>query len=220
MFTGIIGAVGWLRGRDCRGGDASVRVDSGALGLADVRPGDSIAVNGVCLTVTALRGTEFSADVSRETLAHTCLGQMPLGSALNLEKALAVGGRLGGHFVSGHVDGVGAVLRRERLGRAQCLRIRAPAELARYIARKGSIAVDGASLTVNAVDGDCFELAIIPHTMAGTIIAEYAPGRHVHLEVDIMARYLERLLQAGTGAGGDARTGLSPERLAALGYLR
>jgi len=196
MFTGIIQAVGCLRARSERGGDLRLHIATGKLDLSDVRPGDSIASNGVCLTVVELPGDGFVADVSRETLAHTTLGKWTPGQRINLEKALRAQDRLGGHLVSGHVDGVGEVLALPADGRATRDRLRATTALARYIAHKGSICVDGVSLTVNAVAGAEFELTIVPHTQAETRIGDYCPGTRVNLEVDLIARYLERLMQA------------------------
>jgi len=156
--------------------------------------GDSVAVSGVCLTVVDLPGDGFWADVSGETLSRSTLGQLAAGGRVNLEKALTPTTRLGGHLVSGHVDGVGTVLERRDAGRSVRFLIRAPDGLARYIAEKGSICVDGISLTVNAVDGAHFALNIVPHTLQETTMGDFAPGRKVNLEVDIIARYLERLL--------------------------
>lgn len=218
MFTGIIEAVGSIRALQVKNGDARVQVATGKLALADVRLGDSIAVNGVCLTVVELGSDAFCADVSRETLTRTAFAQLKSGSPVNLEKALTPTSRLGGHLVSGHVDGVGEVLSRQDDARAVRFAIRAPAELARYIAHKGSITVDGVSLTVNAVDGATFELTIVPHTLAETIMADYRPGRMVNLEVDLLARYLERLL-LGERAAEPAAAGLTERFLAEHGYL-
>jgi riboflavin synthase len=156
--------------------------------------GDSIAVNGVCLTVVELPGDGFIADVSIETLNFTTAGQWKTATPVNLERALTPSTRLGGHLVSGHVDGVGEVVERHQDARSERFRIKAPAELARYIAHKGSISVDGTSLTVNAVSGDEFELNIVPHTLVHTVFGTYQAGTKVNLEVDVIARYLERLL--------------------------
>jgi riboflavin synthase len=179
-------------------------VRTGKLDLADVTAGDSIAVSGVCLTAVALPGDGFWADVSGETLARTTLGEVKTGAAVNLEKALTPTTRLGGHLVSGHVDGVGTVLTRHDDGRSVRLRVQAPAQLARYIAEKGSVTVDGVSLTVNGVTGATFDLNIVPHTLSETTIGECSPGRRVNLEVDLIARYLERLLlgERAAEAGG------------------
>lgn len=194
MFTGIIQAVGEVADLQSRGGDVRLRIRAGRLDLGDVALGDSIAVNGVCLTAVDLPGDGFAADVSRETLSLTSLGRLRPGSPVNLEKALTLATRLGGHLVSGHVDGLGRVLERHDDARSVRFRMQAPDELARYIAHKGSITVDGTSLTVNAVDGSCFELNIVPHTLKETIMGGYAVGTEVNLEVDLIARYLERLL--------------------------
>lgn len=217
MFTGIVETVGSLKALERRGEDATLVINSAGLDLSDVILGDSIAVNGVCLTVTGLQADGFNADVSSESLGHTCLGELAVGSAVNLEKALTPKSRLGGHIVTGHVDGVGEIIERVPSGRAEKFTVQAPAELARYIARKGSITLDGVSLTVNDVDNSRFELMIIPHTQQQTIIPEYTPGRRVHLEVDIIARYLERLL---TAPEQEQPAGLTLETLAKHGFSR
>lgn len=195
MFTGIIEAVGEIVSCELRGGDVRLQVKTNGLDLADVSLGDSIATNGVCLTVIELPGDGYVADVSSESLALTTIGQWQAGTAVNLEKAMAAGDRFGGHMVSGHVDGIGEVLDRHPDARSERFRLRAPAELARYIAQKGSITVDGTSLTVNRVEGAEFELNIVPHTLENTVMDSYQPGSKVNLEVDLVARYLERLLQ-------------------------
>lgn len=197
MFTGIIEAVGSIVEKQARGGDMRLRIATGKLDLADVKLGDSVATNGVCLTVTGLEGQSFWADVSNETLAHSTLMTLAVGSAVNLEKAMAANGRFGGHIVSGHVDGVGRVVSLADDGRSIRIEIEAPADIQRYIAHKGSITVDGVSLTANALTAAGFLLNIVPHTVAETVIANYQPGTAVNLEVDVIARYLERLLQAG-----------------------
>ncbi len=194
MFTGIIQAVGEVAVLTPVGGDLRLRVRVGALAMDDVALGDSIAVNGVCLTVVELGADFFSADVSRETLSLTSLGGLSIGSAVNLEKALTLATHLGGHLVSGHVDGLGEIVERRDDARSVRFVVSAPDELARYIAHKGSITVDGVSLTVNGVDGARFELNIVPHTLEQTIMSGYRPGSRVNLEVDLIARYLERLL--------------------------
>ena len=196
MFTGLIEGVGRLAAREPRGGDARLTVEVGSLPFTDARLGESIAVNGICLTVVAFDARGFEADASTETLALTTLGDWPLGRALNLERAMRPTDRLGGHMVSGHVDGVGRVLQVHDDARAQRWRFGAPAALLRYIAGKGSICVDGVSLTVNAVDDEGFEVALVPHTVAHTAFAETVVGEPVNLEVDLVARYVERLLQA------------------------
>lgn len=194
MFTGIIETVGRIDAIQTQTAGRRVRVQSSTLDLSDVRAGDSIAVNGVCLTVHELNSDGFWIDVSRETLEHTTLAALETGAVVNLEKALALGARLGGHLVSGHVDGVGRLLDCRPDGTARRLRVEAPAELTRFIARKGSICVDGISLTVNAVAGASFELTIIPHTLATTTLGHCTAGQRVNLEVDLIARYVERLL--------------------------
>ena len=194
MFTGIIEAVGSLQKVESRQGDLRLTVHSGELDLSDVHLGDSIATNGVCLTVVELTGTGYVADVSLETLEYSTLSGLSVGDALNLEKALTPTTRLGGHLVSGHVDGVGTIVSLEPSARSTIYWVEAPKNLARYIAHKGSITVDGVSLTVNRVDGCRFALNIVPHTQQETIIESYKAGHKVNLEVDVLARYLERLM--------------------------
>ena len=199
MFSGIVAAVGRITQLTPRGdGTPTVRltIDAGALVLDDVSTGDSIACNGVCLTVVDKTATTFAVDVSPETLSCT-IGLSEPGP-VNLEKALRLADRLGGHLVSGHVDGVGEVVRFDPLGDNRLLEIRAPAALAKYIARKGSITVNGVSLTTNMVDGACFSINLIPHTLEASTLGTLQPGRCVNLEVDLIARYVERLLQADT----------------------
>ncbi|OOZ36821.1 riboflavin synthase [Solemya velesiana gill symbiont] len=220
MFTGIIQAVGRIAGMQQRGGDMRLHINTGKLDLADVQLGDSIATNGVCLTVVELPGDGYVADVSRETLALSTLANLHPGSAVNLEKALTLSTPLGGHLVSGHVDGQGLVLERRDDARSIQFRIEAPSELARYIAHKGSICVDGASLTVNSVNGNQFELNIVPHTLDETIMGAYAPGTRVNLEVDLVARYLERLLLGEKAAEKAPEGGLTLETLAKHGFIK
>lgn len=226
MFTGIIQAVGKIVVIETQGGpstssgqaDARVRIDAGGLDMGDVHQGDSIAVNGVCLTVVEHGSSGFTADVSSETLARTTLGSLRTGDRVNLEKALTPSSRLGGHIVSGHVDAVGEVLERQHAARSVRFRIQAPAAFARYIAAKGSICVDGVSLTVNAVTAAVFDFNAVPHSLQATILDEYRPGQRVNLEVDLIARYLERLLLGGRAAGEDST--LSREFLAEHGFLK
>jgi len=218
MFTGIIQAVGEIAAMEPKGGDLRLRVHTGKLPLDDVALGDSIATNGVCLTVTGLPGDGYWADVSVETLDFTTLGSLTSGASVNLEKALTPESRLGGHIVSGHVDGVGEVVSLGEDARSWRFVFRAPDNLAKYIAHKGSICVDGTSLTVNAVSGAEFELNIIPQTMAETVFGEYKPGSKVNLEVDVIARYLERLV-LGDAAADPKASGLSMAQLAENGYL-
>ena len=219
MFTGIIEAVGQIRSITPKGGDVRVEVATGKLDLSDVKLGDSIAINEICLTAVALPGDGFAADVSRETLERTGFVNLKQGSQVNLEKALTPTTRLGGHLVSGHVDGVGEIISREDNARAIQFKVRAPKELARYIAMKGSITVDGVSLTVNAVDGAEFELTIVPHTLQETIMGEYRSGSLVNLEIDLIARYLERLLLGDKAAEPAGSSTLSQAFLAEHGFL-
>ncbi|WP_299595262.1 riboflavin synthase [uncultured Microbulbifer sp.] len=219
MFTGIVEAVGEITALQPKGGDLRLRVKTGKLDLSDVKLGDSIATNGVCLTVVDLPGDGYWADVSAETLAVATLKDWKLGAKVNLEKALTPQTRLGGHMVSGHVDGIGEVVWRKQTARAEQFRLRAPNELAKYIAHKGSITVDGTSLTVNAVDGAEFELTIVPHTIAETVIGGYQAGTRVNLEVDLIARYLERLL-LGDAAAEPKSEGLTMEFLAQHGFYK
>lgn len=200
MFTGIIEATGKVLALAPSQGDLRVRLHTGKLDLSDVRLGDSIATNGVCLTVVELPGDGYWADVSRETLAYTTVSEWRIGDIVNLERALQPTSRLGGHIVSGHVDGIGAVVSRHDDARSIRFTLRAPDNLAKYIAHKGSICVDGVSLTVNAVNGAEFELNIVPHTAQETTFAHYRIGTRVNLEVDVIARYLERLLQGDKAA--------------------
>ncbi len=203
MFTGIIQALGELTAKASVGGDLRLQFQCAGLPLEGTAIGDSIAVEGVCLTVTALDGQGFSADVSVETLNQTTLGELAIGSAVNLEKALTLGQPLGGHLVSGHVDGVGRLLSRQPDARSERYRFEAPAGLARYIARKGSICVNGVSLTVNEVDGATFGVNLVPHTQSVTTLSRLQPGDCVNLEVDQIARYIERLLDRPTTEEGN-----------------
>ncbi len=222
MFTGIIESVGEIRAVMPQGGDQRFDIGIGKLDMRDVALGDSIAVNGVCLTVIEFGQDWFMADVSNETLACTTLGALAKGARVNLEKALTPTTRLGGHLVSGHVDGVGEIVSLADDGRSVRVMIRAPETLLRYIAAKGSICVEGISLTVNSIEGDVFGLNIVPHTMQETNLSKATVGTRVNLEVDIIARYLERLLQGGgtedahSGAAGET---ISRTMLAAAGFM-
>ena len=220
MFTGIIESIGKIAKMEKRGGDVRLHIVTGKLDLSDVALGDSIAVNGVCLTVVVLPGDGFVADVSNETLSLTSLGQLSTGSLVNLEKALTMSTRLGGHLVSGHVDGLGEVIAKSEDARSIRFTVKAPDELAKYIAHKGSITVDGTSLTVNAVKGAEFELNIVPHTAQETIMSEYEVGRKVNLEVDLVARYLERLLLGDKAADAYAEGGLNMQKLMEAGFVK
>lgn len=219
MFTGIIEAVGHIQEVESKGSDTRLRINTGKLDLGDVQLGDSIAVSGVCLTVIEYNGQGFMADVSEETLSKTTLAHVNVGDRVNLEKALTPTTRLGGHLVSGHVDGIGEVISRDNAGRSVQFVLRAPAELARYIARKGSICVDGVSLTVNAISQNDFALNIVPHTLAETTMADYQPGQRVNLEVDIIARYLERLLAHGSASQPHSHA-ITEEFLAQNGFIK
>jgi riboflavin synthase len=215
MFTGIIAAVGHIKAIEPKNGDWRLTLATGTLDLSDVQLGDSIATNGVCLTAIELGAGFFVADVSAETLGVTTLGAMKVGSRVNLEKALRLADRLGGHLVSGHVDGVGEVLRVAQDARSWRFVIAAPKSIAHYIAHKGSICINGISLTVNHVDGHTFDVNIVPHTMDNTTIADWQVGTQLNLEVDLLARYLERLLQ---GQKDPATSNITAEFLASNGY--
>jgi riboflavin synthase len=218
MFTGIIQAVGNITAIRQQGGDARLFVTTGSLPMNGVQPGDSIAVNGVCLTVIDMNNDGFGADVSGETLACTTLGSLKAGQRVNLEKALTLGTPLGGHLVSGHVDGVGEILERKQDARSVRFRLRLPAGLSRYVAAKGSICLDGASLTVNSIAGDEFEINLVPHTLAVTTLNDWRVGQRVNVEVDLVARYLERLVMK-PGAETTPE-GISREFLAVHGFLK
>lgn len=196
MFSGIVAALGKIQRIEPLAGGVRLNIEAARLGMEDVAIGDSIAVNGVCLTVVSKSATAFDADVSKESLNCT-VGLNAQDAEVNLEKAMRLSDRIGGHLVSGHVDGVGEVVQFEPVGESMLLRIRAPQALARYIARKGSVAIQGVSLTVNAVDGDVFDINLIPHTVSVTTLRHLKPGSPVNLEVDQIARYVERMLSAG-----------------------
>ena len=217
MFTGIVEATGVLAELRRQGNESVVRIHCPALDLSDVQLGDSIATNGVCLTVTELGSDYYCAHVSGETIQRTGFANYAKGQKVNLEKALLATGRLGGHMVSGHVDDVGTISQRTAMGQSIELWVDAPANLARYIAEKGSITVDGISLTVNEVVASRFKLTLVPHTLQETTLNDWRPGRLVNLEVDIIARYLERLLSAGTQP---QPSGLTLATLAASGFMR
>ncbi len=195
MFTGIVQGIGEVRAITPRGGDVEIVIAAPASALRDVILGDSIAVNGCCLTVTRLDGDAFAADASNETLGITTLGSWSVGSRVNLEQALKAGQALGGHYVTGHVDGIASIARLEADARSTRMWIDLPPTLAHYVARKGSICIDGVSLTVNEVEQARTSVNLIPHTLQVTILGQYRAGTRVNLEVDIIARYLERLSQ-------------------------
>ena len=194
MFTGIVQGMGTVRAIEPRGGDATIVFDTGDVSLAGVELGGSIAVNGVCLTATQFDASSFRADVSRETLTLTTLGDCTVGMPVNVEKALLAGQALGGHYVTGHVDGVGQLVARHDDARSVRMEFQVPAELARYVARKGSICIDGVSLTVNGAQGNRFDVNLVPHTLGVTTLGRLQPGSRVNLEVDIIARYVERMM--------------------------
>ena len=218
MFTGIIQSVGKIAALDARGGDARARISCGKLDMSEVNTGDSIAVSGVCLTVVEHSAAGFTADVSGETLSRTTLGRLHTGDAVNLEKALTLSTPLGGHLVSGHVDGVGVVVNRREAARSVQFRIRAPEALAKYIAEKGSVCVDGVSLTVNAIHGAEFEVNIVPHTLAETTLGVIKEDSEVNLEVDVVARYLERLMLGKLAAQSGSE--ITREFLAQHGFIK
>ena len=219
MFTGIIQSVGEIAATEAKGNDARIRVLTHELDLADVQLGDSIAVNGVCLTVIELPGDGFWADVSGETLSVTTFKSLAVGTKANLEKAITPSTRLGGHLVSGHVDGIGKVIERFDDGRSVRFHIQTPDDMAKYIAEKGSVCVDGISLTVNAVKGAVFELNIVPHTLQETTMAQFKVATEVNLEVDIIARYLERLI-LGDKAADVKTSGISMDMLSEHGFIK
>lgn len=194
MFTGIVQGMGRIRSVEPRGGDVTMWIETGDVSLTGVEIGGSIAVNGCCLTAIELEPNAFKADLSRETLSLTTAGQWQAGTPVNLERALTAGQAFGGHYVTGHIDGVGQVVSRHEDARSIRVEFEVPAELARYIARKGSVTVDGVSLTVNGVAGPRFDVNLVPHTLEVTILGGYRAGTRVNLEVDIIARYLERLV--------------------------
>lgn len=226
MFTGIIEAVGQVVTSQRKQGDIRLRINTGKLDLSDVKLGDSIATNGVCLTVVELPGDGFWADVSQESITHTNIMDWKSGKPVNLEQALTLATRLGGHMVTGHVDGLGTILSRHEDARSVRFKIKAPAALSKYIAAKGSITVDGVSLTVNAIEdagtgsdkgATIFDLNIVPHTVQETVINDYQVGNTVHLEVDVIARYLERMMQP---TNEQPKAGISQAFLAQNGFWK
>lgn len=223
MFTGIIEDVGLIEALVPSGEDIRLSIKTNKLDMSDVSLGDSIANNGVCLTVVAMSKNGFSADVSHETIKRTGFANYQAGSKVNLEKAMQANSRLGGHIVSGHVDGVGEVLSIAPVGRYVEIWVKAPDELAKYLAEKGSVTVDGVSLTVNQVDGAKFLLTLIPHSLQETIIGGYKVGTKVNLEVDVIARYIERLILGDKAAYSSSDTDkkdISMAFLAENGYLK
>ncbi|GGD57154.1 riboflavin synthase [Lacimicrobium alkaliphilum] len=218
MFTGIIEATGKIQAITPVGGDVRLTLSTGKLDMTDVALGDSIATNGVCLTVVEFSQNQFVADLSTETLRRSGFAEAKVGQVVNLEKAMLASTRFGGHIVSGHVDGLGEVLSIGEKGRAWEIWVKAPDALAKYIAQKGSITVDGVSLTINQVDGAKFMLTLVPHTMQETNIGTYRQGSKVNLEVDVIARYLERLMLGDKAA--DSGKEIDMAFLAQHGYLK
>jgi riboflavin synthase len=219
MFTGIIEALGKIQQVSCHGKDLVLSIDTGSLDLSDVKLGDSIAVNGVCLTVISLGHQSFSADVSAESLVHTDMHNYQRGTKVNLEKALTLSTRLGGHLVSGHVDALGEIIAFYQEGRAWRYEVSCPQPLLKYIANKGSVTIDGVSLTVTGLESNSFMLNIVPHTTSETRIQTYGLGDKVHIEVDLMARYAERLLRFSSEVENKKET-LNYSFLAEHGFLR
>ncbi|HFD12540.1 MAG TPA: riboflavin synthase [Crenotrichaceae bacterium] len=217
MFTGIIQSIGGIKSQQLRDGDYRFTIQLGELEEQNIAIGDSIAVSGVCLTVISLENGCFTADVSVETLSRTTLGQLSYGSQVNLELALTPQSRLGGHFVSGHVDGIGQVKSRSGDARSERFVIQSPENIIHYIAEKGSICVEGVSLTVNGVNDDTFDVNIIPHTLAVTTMGGLQVGHQVNLEVDLLARYLERLMSARNQTD---ETTLSMQGLEDAGFIQ
>jgi riboflavin synthase len=219
VFTGIVQSTGRIESVETRGGDLRLRVHCPDLELDDARDGDSISVNGVCLTAVEISGAGFSADASKETMDVTTLAMAKPGTRVNLEKALTLSTPLGGHLVTGHVDGRGRIVGRREEARSICFRIAFEGDLAGYIARKGSICIDGVSLTVNAVDDAEFDVNIVPHTLDVTTVGDWRVGGQVNLEVDLIARYTERLI--GAGAAGHAEPArLNIEMLEECGFVK
>ncbi len=217
MFTGIVTAIGEVSALSQIESEWRLVIKTGQLDMSDVALGDSIAVSGCCLTVVSFDSNQFAADVSQESMRCTTLGSLQVGSKVNLEKAMQVGDRFGGHIVSGHVDGVGELIASEPEGKSIRLDFSVPENLARYIAGKGSICIDGTSLTVNSVKQNQFSINVIPHTQEETIIGTYKPGQKVNLEVDLVARYLERLLGTDVASG---EGGISTDFLQRHGFLK
>ncbi len=217
MFTGIILAVGKIVAVQPKGGDYRLKIETGKLAIEDAALGDSIAVNGVCLTAIELGANYFCADVSNETIARTSLKVAKAGVAVNLELALTPTTRLGGHIVSGHVDGLGVVVSKHQDGRSFRYKFKAPDNIAKYIAEKGSICINGVSLTVNEVDGASFTVNIVPHTLQETTLGELAAGKEVNLEVDLLARYMERLMKGEAAA--KSTSSVTEELLQNSGFL-
>ncbi len=217
MFTGIIQAIGTIANIETQSGDCRLSINTGKLPMAGTALGDSIAVNGVCLTAVNLGKQQFTADVSGETLSRTSLQKIQVGTQVNLELALTPSTRMGGHIVSGHVDGLGTVVDKRQDARSIRFQIQTPNELAKYIAEKGSICIDGISLTVNEVNGTIFGINIVPHTLIETTLGTTQSGQQVNLEVDLLARYMERLMQGDKAT--QPHSGVTHELLQQSGFL-
>lgn len=220
MFTGIIESIGQIKNININGQGARITVAIGKLDMSDVKLGDSIATNGICLTVVAFDQTSFSADVSNETLTRTGFANYQAGQQVNLEKAMLPTTRFGGHIVSGHVDAVAEIIAIENKGNSTDYWLSMSADISGYIAEKGSITIDGVSLTVNSLEQDKFRLTIVPHTAAETIIASYQAGAKVNIEVDVMARYIERLLMKKSSPEHASANGVTHDLLAKSGFIR
>ncbi len=218
MFTGIVLAVGKIAAVQPKGGDYRLKIATGKLAIAEAGLGDSIAVNGVCLTAVELGSNYFCADVSNETIARTSLKNAQVGAAVNLELALTPSTRMGGHIVSGHIDGLGIVISKQQDGRSFRFKFKTPDNIAKYIAEKGSICINGVSLTVNDVDGATFTVNIVPHTLKETTLGELVAGKEVNLEVDLLARYMERLMK-GEAAAKPASSVITEELLQNSGFF-
>ena len=217
MFTGIILAIGQIAAIERKAGDCRLKIDTGKLSLSGVALGDSIAVNGVCLTAVELGTQSFVADVSNETLSRSTLKTATIGMSVNLELALTPSTRMGGHIVSGHVDGIGKVIEKKADARSVKFTVKAPDNLAKYIAEKGSICINGISLTVNEVNGARFSVNIVPYTLKDTTLSEAIIGTEVNLEVDLLARYMERLMQGEAAA--NSHSGITEELLHKSGFF-
>jgi riboflavin synthase len=217
MFTGIILAIGKISVIERKAGDFRLKIDTGKLSLSDVQLGDSIAVNGVCLTAIELGASHFCADVSNETWSRTTLSHATVGTPVNLELALTPSTRMGGHIVSGHVDGIGKVTGKKQDARSVRFTVQAPDNIAKYIAEKGSICINGISLTVNEVNGATFGVNIVPYTLKDTTLGDTTVGTEVNLEVDLLARYMERLMQGDSAAKDHG--GITEELLQKSGFF-
>lgn len=219
MFTGLVEEIGQLQARESSRGGARLVISAGQQFLKDVQIGDSIAVNGVCLTVTGLAAGNFSAEVAPETLRKSNLGALSPGEGLNLERALTLGSRLGGHLVSGHIDAAGSLVQRRPEGKAVMMRFKIPAELSRYLVPQGSIAIDGVSLTIFGLNKGEFTVSLIPHSAGQTTLGRKKPGDRVNIEVDLIGKYVEKLLQPYSGSEKEEEKGLTTNFLKEHGFI-